>query len=495
MLPFKSMIILDPQSRMPLYIQITNAIIHQILAGKIVSTFKLPGTRTLAELLGVHRKTVVMAYEELEAQGWIDSIEAKGSFVSSKLPVYSKLENTKIKPPKVSLKKSCFHFKSNVKPKFQQNKVTDYSAYDYTFDDGNPDIRLAPIKELGMHYRSFLNTPKAYQYLNYSDKLKGDIMLRQELMKYLSESRSIHVGVENIMITRGSVNAMFLIFQLLLQDGGNVIVGDTNFKTANQIIEYSGGQIIRVKVDQWGINTKQIEKICQEKEIRAVYIIPHHHHPTTVSLCADRRMKLMMLAEQYKFAILEDDYDYDFHYQSAPILPLASNSNFGMVLYVGSFSKSIAPAFRIGFAVGPEDFIDEMSYLRRYVDRQGDRLLERSIAILFQEGEIRRHLRKAQKVYHRRRDHLCELLSTELKSHLTFDPPEGGLAAWVHFNPDIDLKLVASKAAQKGLYLIDSSNYRSPRSKSNATRMGFASMNRKETTAGIKILKKIIRSI
>ncbi|MEL6989260.1 MAG: PLP-dependent aminotransferase family protein, partial [Bacteroidota bacterium] len=265
----------------------------------------------------------------------------------------------------------------------------------------------------------------------------------------------------------------------------------SNFNTANQIIKNAGANLIEVAVDEKGIVVDEVAEVCTKRAIKGIYIIPHHHHPTTVPLSAERRVQLLRLAEQYNFAIIEDDYDYDFHYESAPLLPLASNTNNGHVIYVGSLSKSVAPAFRIGFVVGPKDFIDELSYLRRTIDRQGDRLLERAVSILFEEGEIRRHLRKAHKTYKARRDYFCYQLDTQFSKYIDFNIPEGGLAVWTKFDSKINLDDISKKAADNGLLIHNAKKYNAAE---NAIRMGFAAMQQKETDRALEILKSILQA-
>lgn len=492
MLPYKSMIKLDASSRMPIYVQLANGIIKEISCGNLVPGLKLPGSRTLANHFEVHRKTIIATYEELEAQGWIETIPAKGSFVSKKIPVikaqsFNAQKKEIISPLQVSLFPIKNRFSKDV-----NEMVPKFTTYKYQFDDGVPDLRLAPIQVLARQYKSVLNSKLAAKKLNYSHDLKGNISLRKELAKYLSETRSINVTIENIIIVRGSVMGFYLLFQIILEKGANVIVGETNFRAANEIIKNANGKIITVPVDEEGIDVERVAEICKKKKIRAIYIVPHHHHPTTVSLSAERRMKLLQLAERYKFAIIEDDYDYDFHYESSPILPLASSDRVGVVSYVGSFSKSIAPAFRIGFVVAPKNLIDEMSKLRRFVDRQGDVMLERAIAMMLEEGEIRRHIRKALKTYHHRRDFFCDLLQRELGDFVEFKKPDGGLAVWTKFDEKIDLTKLSEATAAKNLYFADSKRYDPIGKELNCTRLGFASMNEKEMRAAMKILKREI---
>ncbi len=488
------MIPIDSKLRMPIYVQIANGFIKEISSGTIAAGLKLPGSRMLAATLQVHRKTVVAAYEELETQGWIVSMPARGSFVSEKIPIQkAKSFSNRFPKTKSNLEKANFPYKARFENLYQDNPLASATDYQFYIDDGNPDIRLAPIKVLTRHYRSLMNQPHFYKNLNYTAELKGSLHLRKELVKYLSETRSINVKASNIMITRGSVMGFYLLFQTLLQEGGNVLVGATNFKSANNIIQHAGGKLIYVPVDEHGIDVEAVARICKSKPIRVIYVIPHHHHPTTVALSAERRMKLLILAEQYGFVIVEDDYDYNFHYDSSPLLPLASHNHSGRVLYVGSLSKSVAPGFRIGFVVGPDDFLTELSLFRRIVDRQGDRLLERAVAILFEEGEIRRHLRKALNTYKKRRDHLTELLESELGNYLHFNTPDGGLATWVNFDSKIDLNALSQKAKAHKLYIAPASKYNPVDQNLNSTRFGFASQTEEEMAEVVSVLKRVIK--
>ncbi|MXV51174.1 aminotransferase class I/II-fold pyridoxal phosphate-dependent enzyme [Pedobacter sp. HMF7647] len=140
--------------------------------------------------------------------------------------------------------------------------------------------------------------------------------------------------------------ALYLCSQVLISKNDVVIAGDPGYNGANEVFEQAGASLELVPVDEFGIDLNAIEAICKMKKVRLVYVIPHHHQPTTVTLCADRRMRLLELAKKYRFAIIEDDYD--FHYACSPVLPLASADYYGNVIYVGSLGKIIAPGIRIG---------------------------------------------------------------------------------------------------------------------------------------------------
>jgi len=285
------------------------------------------------------------------------------------------------------------------------------------------------------------------------------------------------------------------IFQVLLQPQDKVIVGDVSFKVAKDIIQIAGGQLVNVPVDEQGMDVDAIELACQQQSIRAVFVMPHHHIPTTVALSAARRMKLLQLAEKYQFAIVEDDYDYDFHYDSSPILPMASSDHKGVVIYVGSFSKTVAPGLRLGFIVAPADFINDLSRLSRFMDCHGNTALEKAIALLFKEGVIRRHLKKSLKIYRQRRQLFCDLLASEIGDAIQFTIPEGGLAVWVAFDKKIPLKALRSICLKKGLQISRSVFQDRYGNDLNAIRMGFASLDEAELVAAVQLLKQAIAVI
>lgn len=487
MLPFPALIPVDKSAKTPVFLQIAAALTDHIRSGTIPAGAQLPGTRTMSELLGLHRKTIVAAYDELLAQGWIETQSSRGTFVSQKLP--------EIKP--LSLKKGTvlasvpdtppqagFPFKANpmlVSPVFKGSSAL-------AFNDGFPDVRLAPWDALSRAYRTALRQGFRKNLLFYSETT-GEPSLRSAMTEYLRDSRGLPISIENVLITRGTMMAIHLAVQCIVQPGEVVVVGEVSYTSCNLIIRQSGAQLLTVPVDEYGMDVAAIEAICKKMPVRMVYVTPHHQHPTTVIMPAERRLRLLQLAQQHRFCILEDDYDYDFHYNSSPILPLAAADAGHNVVYVGSLSKVFSPALRIGYVVAPAEVIEAMADLRRVIDRQGDNLLEAAVATLFRDGEMRRHLKKAQKTYHRRRDLFCEMLKTELGHVVEFSKPTGGLAVWARFDPSLPLPEVARRSREGGLWISDGLHY----SRSlNATRLGFASVNEEEIERGMKILKRAV---
>jgi GntR family transcriptional regulator/MocR family aminotransferase len=288
--------------------------------------------------------------------------------------------------------------------------------------------------------------------------------------------------------------AMYLLSLVLFSKGDTIIVGDTNYYYADHVFLLAGMQLARVKVDDFGIDVDAIEKLCRRKKIKALYITSHHHYPTTVTLSAARRIKLLSLAEKYGFIIIEDDYDYDFHYLSSPLLPLVSADTKGMVVYIGTLSKTIAPAIRTGYIIAPQNLILELARVRQLIDTQGDPIMELALVEMFEEGHIKRHMKKAQLIYHKRRDFLCGLLKEKLPDIIDFKIPDGGLAIWAKFHKSVPLPPLTEKLRAQGLILSNGLIHNTPAQSMNATRMGFGWMNEIETEESVDMLVKAIRT-
>lgn len=488
MIAYQRLLTIDKTAKLPAYLQLANQMMSLIRGGELRAGQKLLGTRQLAQFLGIHRKTVVQAYDELLAQGWLESRTGSGTYVVENLP--------EIKPqPLVDGQKERRNpaktagFSFDALPHLWRPALV--SGQELHLDDGFPDPRLAPLNELTRAYRSNLLQGNRYVRLGYGDT-KGSGWLRRELALYLNETRGLKITEENVLITRGTMMGLYLVATGLVKKGDNVAVGALSWSGANMNFLQAGANLLQLPIDEHGLVVDELEQYCQKRPVRLVYLTSHHHYPTTVALRADRRLKLLRLAEEYGFIVFEDDYDYDFHYLSKPLLPLASADPAGTVLYCGSFTKAISPAFRVGYLVGPENVINHLAQLRRIIDRQGDLVLENSFAELLQNGVIQRHLRKSLREYRERRDVFCELLKTQMGEYLDFQIPDGGMAVWSRFRKEINLELLAEKALKKELVFSNGKHHDSPGNSLNSTRLGFASSTVEELEKCVNILRNII---
>jgi len=487
MLPWKTLIPIQESSVLPVYQQIANNIIQHIRAGVIKRGMKMPGSRELSEILGVHRKTLVSAYDELDAQGWIYSLPSKGTFVSEQLPEIHPRKFGSEVSPEICMEKTGFSFHVNSYIKNAVKPLRDLPG----FHDG-PDVRLVPTEALGRAYRSVLARKSGLHHLSYVPE-NGSYELRKVLSEELNSTRGMQTTPENIFITRGSQMGMFMLSQILIEQGDFVAVGETNYYYTDRALMFAGAKLVRIPVDDSGIDVDYLEKICRKKKIRAIYVTSHHHFPTTVTLSAARRMQLLSLAQKNGFIIIEDDYDYDWHYESSPILPIASADRNGMVVYIGTLSKTIAPALRLGYIAAPKNLISELAKLRQIIDINGDPTLEQAVAEMFSLGEIRRHMKKALREYHFRRDHLCKQLHENFSDVIQFKTPEGGLSVWAKFDKKIPLPELSVNMRKKGIVISNGLIHNtSEKKKLNSARMGFGWMNPREANRALDVMRETI---
>lgn len=489
MLPYKNLIHLDRKVATPIYLQLTNELVKLIQNGQLSPSAKLPSSRTFAQLFQLNRNTVTKSLEELEALGWVIIRPKSGTFVVDTFPIVR--PNKWVKDGNKSKENTIQKFEFY---DFPQLKLPKAYEPNFGFDDGLPDVRLAPIDELARGYARNVRQLAFENDLSYKEGF-GNLELRQQLVKLLNETRGLNIQVDNVLITRGTIMAIHLAAAASIRLGDKVIIGETNYQTANMTVEHLGGQLIRIPVDEKGIKVEAIPKICKQQTVRAIYVTSHHHHPTTVTLSPERRLQLLDLAKRYNFVILEDDYDYDFHFGNSPVLPLASGDIKDRVLYFGSFTKIIAPAFRVGYLIGPTRLIRNLPKLRRTFDRQGDNVLEKTIADLIMDGTIRRHLKKSWRHYKERRDFFCSLLKKELGDLVHFQKPTGGMAVWVKFDQRISIPHLSKQLLQKGIFFSDGSNYNPPDQDLNSVRMGFAAMNLEEIERCVLVLKQVCKII
>ena len=365
---------------------------------------------------------------------------------------------------------------------------------EFEFNDGIPDSRLSPLNELGREYHKLLRKSTPRKLFSYADA-QGEPFLRKVLSNDLNENRCLNSTTENIFITRGSIMAISLITQALVKKDDRVVVGAINYRTANLIFEQAGARLVRIPVDDKGIDTAVLESILEKEKIRMLYVTSHHHHPTTVTLAPERRVHLYQLARKWGFFILEDDYDFDFHYENKPTLPIASMDTAGLVAYIGSWSKNLFPGIRTGFVVASKLVVEEMIKYRRIMDRQGDHVMERAIANLMQDGTMQRYLRKSKKIYAQRKVYFCQVLRSQFSQYLDFTEPEGGMAVWVQFKAAYPLPEIARLCKHNGLYISDGRAYNPPDTSINSCRLGFTHMNEEEIDAACGILKDVLEEM
>ncbi|MDN5286670.1 MAG: GntR family transcriptional regulator [Mucilaginibacter sp.] len=491
MLPFKTLILIEKDSPVAIYRQIATQLTGLIRQGMIQSGVFLPSTRELAGLLGVHRKTIIAAYDELVTQNWIEALPRKGIRVAIDLPV--------IKPRSFKLAGQNQPYQAPAKFAFAagitgMDANPEITRSTIIVNDGFPDADLAPFDLIMREYRKQMQGVHLKRLMAMRD-FGGTPNLKAATSTFLNDSRGLNISPDHILITRGGQMAIYIAASLILKPGDKVLVSDPSYFIADAVFTQMGAKLIRTPVDAEGMDIDAIERVLSKTKIKLLYIIPHHHHPTTVTMSSARRVRLLQLIKQYQLPVIEDDYDYDFHYRNSPVLPLASADHGGNVIYIGSFTKLLAPSFRVGYMIGPANFIAQAINLKRLIDLRGDTLMEEALAILINNGDLSRHIKRSNKSYSQRCDLICDLLSGQLSHAVTFSKPQGGMAVWLKFKEQYPLATIIQKAASAGLMLLGAAYHSSENEKHNGIRFGFASLKEKELQQAVDILSQITASI
>jgi len=486
----KSLIHFEKSPNTAIYIQIAQQIINAIQRGYLPEGTALPGTRKFSVLLDINRNTAVAVYDELASQGWVDIVANKGTFVlmPEKKTAAIKGALQGLEQLKTYPKVAGFKFQSS----FNLASTEEFSVSKYVINDGQPDLRLHPTHQFSKWYSASMKRSSLISKWNQTQE-QSYTNFSKQLCNYLNATRGFYIKPDNIVSTRSTEMSLYIVSQLLIKQEDVVLVGHLSHYKSNMIFQQAGANIITIPVDAYGIDVDFIEKNFTKNSIRCVYVCAHRQYPTTVTLTAERRLKLLQLAKAYNFAIIEDDFDYDFQFEGSAMLPMASSDGAGVVIYLGRLGQSFFPSFQIGFVVAPENIINEAKNYLQILDKQGDLIQKQILTELISEGEIHRLIKKNITIYKQRRDYLCKCLTIHFKDDATWQVPTGGLAIWINFKPSISLVKLAEKAKMYDLFLPKTILYQSKAV--CAIRLGFGHLNEGEIEIVINILKKCFKAI
>ncbi len=370
---------INRQSKIPLIRQLYKGIRDSVLEGRLTAEFRLPSSRQLASELDVSRVVVIEAYEQLVAEGYLQTKIGAGTYVAN------------IKPYRVE-KKTFFEPLSKSSTQ-KSGLANEGCVYEVDFRTGAPDLSLFPVEKWGYLYKQVCQEISSHA-LDYYDA-SGSYQLRRALTEYLGRTRGIVTKAENLVITTGAAQAFTLLSRLLVEEGKRVVVEDPINKDINSMLLQTGGDIQAVPVDAYGIQTRLIKK---DQSPSLVFTTPSHQFPMGGILSIDRRLSLIECVKKGEGYIIEDDYDSAFRYNGNPVSALHTLAP-DKVIYTGTFSKILFPALRIGYVILPDQLVDDFMDLKHLEDLHTPILEQLTLAKFIDEGYLDRHIYRCKRVY------------------------------------------------------------------------------------------------
>ena len=461
-------IIIDKNSELSLIKQVYSQIKTMILEGKLQGEEKLPSTRRLSYDLKVSRNVILEAYEELMAEGYIESRAGAGTFVAKEL----------------------YFKRSKAKPKKNLHNITQRKISDDLIDfrSGIPALDMFPKKEWG----SLFN--KVYSNIEYSKfrycEPGGTIELRKAISKYLFRTRGINCVPEQIMIVSGSTQGLSLISKLLYSEGKEIILEDPIHYGLLNVISKYGYSINPVEVDNKGMRT---DKLNTNNEVGFVYVTPSHQFPLGSVLSIQRRIELVKFAEEKNCYIVEDDYDSEFRYGGQPVSSLYELEP-DRVIYIGSFSKILAPSLRLGYIILPDALIPKYLKLKMYTDVHTESMSQLVLAKFIDDGKLERHIWKMKKEYTKKRQAVIDELYNNFFDECKIEGQAAGLHLVAKFKNALFTEELIKKILQQKVKVYPVEKYAINKGKhKNEIILGYGHLSVSEITEGIDRLAEVLK--
>lgn len=478
---------LDPQSDLTIQEQLRRLLVDAILDGYFKFQHPLPSCRKFAKRLGVSRNTVVLVYDILTSEGFLVSYERKGYFVNTAI-LDDKIGAKKALPTS-STSKPTWHSRLQKSLPEQRNivKPANWQDYEYPFIYGQIDPGLFPISDWRQCSKQAQNfeTVKAWSEDSFT---QDDPMLIEEIRTSLLTRRGIQVSGDEILLTLGTQNALYLITSLLVNEQTTIGIEDPGYVDARNIFSLKTSQLVKLPLNPSGLRLGAHLNQCDY-----LYVTPSHQYPTTVTMPLEHRFALLKQAASSDFVIIEDDYESEINHLRKVTPALKSLDNNDRVLYISSLSKSLAPGLRLGYIVGPQELIDKARALRRLMLRHPPANNQRTVALFIFRGNHTSHLLRIRKIFKER----WEIMQQAIQDYLpgcSCVPSVGGSSFWIEGPPDLNAPALEKEAAKKGI-LIESGDvfFMSPNPPLHFFRLGFSSIPAFKIEAGIKKLGKILK--
>jgi GntR family transcriptional regulator/MocR family aminotransferase len=479
-------ITLDRTAPAPLYLQLVKAIEEGIRHGRFRPGDALPGTRALADLIGVNRNTTLAAYKELEAEGWIEVSPDRGTFVAHQLPIVLEVAGISAQDS-ASWKRAT----PRSEPFFQPGAP---ALGSFQLIPDTSDLRLAPTEAIHRAYGRVLKLHPE-RLLQPGWDPRGLLELRNDLCTMLRDLRGLSLESGNLLLTRGLMSTLNLVARVLFAPGDAVAVEDPGLFRVCEAFRAAGARLFPVPVDGQGLNLEAFEALLIQEPIRMLYLTTSPQQPTQALLEVSRRSRLLELSRAHGFRILEGDPGLGFHREKNPSLPLASEDTEGRVLYFSSLEQILAPGHQVGFLAGETGLIKALAQQRQLVDWPGNQVTEATILETLRDGEIARHLRRLRKITDERRESMVDRLLFHLHPALSVKNPREGLSLWVQVAAEVPLELWTERCLAHGVVFYPGALYDFHRQEIPFICLGFAAHNLDEQNEACARMAEALREV
>jgi len=477
---------LEAKSRISLQLQLRKQIAQAIMRGNFSINKPLPSSRKLSKELNIARNTVVLAYEHLEDDGYLIAKERRGYFVNpevlkglahAKEIVQADDVNIPDWPALIKVRQSC---ERNI------TKPVDWQSYEYPFIYGQFDPSLFPTHNWRECCRDSISEGGIREWA--SDRVVlDDPALVDEIRTRILPRRGIWVDEDQIMVTVGTQQGLYILTKLLLDNHSVLGVENPGYTDIRRIAALNQVPFKTLPIDKDGLIIDEQVASCD-----MVFVTPSHQSPTTVTLPLERRQRLLTLASDHNFLIIEDDYECETSFAKEHIPALKSLDTEGRVIYAGSFSKMLAPGLRLGYIVGSKEVINEAIALRRLMVRHPPANNQRAVALFIHRGYYDALAAKLLKAYEARRQGMTSALAQYLP-HSSTPPTFGGSSYWVEGPSNLDARELQTLARKHSLILEPGDiHFSGTDGAKNFFRLGYSSIKSEKIEAGVRLLSDLI---
>ena len=485
-------IALESTLEAPLYRQLFERVRAAIVSGQLPAGTRLPSTRALAAELGISRSTVVLAYELLESEGYLTGQVGHGTRVAGLVTEPSPSPAQPEAASTAAVDRTGLRLAERVAALERVPRgISDRGPAVRPFLGGQPALDLFPYalwaRLLARNARGALADHSGYQ------DAAGLRQLREAIAAHIAVSRGVRCAPEQIVVTAGTQGALDLVARVLLDPGEAVWLENPGYFGVFRALALASARLVPVPVDAEGLDVEAGCRLCPDA--RLVATTPSHQFPTGVTMSLRRRLALLDWARRSDAWILEDDYDSEFRFTGRPLEALQGLDRGRRVLYLGSFSKTLFPALRLGYVVAPPELVEPLLAARRAIDAHPPVLEQLALADFIREGHFARHLRRMRQHYLRRRDCLVRELRAQLGSLLELNVPEAGMQLLGWLPAGVDDRRAANLAARSGLVVLPLSACALEPLPRGGLLFGFAAFDEDTIRRGVADLAAALREL